>query len=676
MINKLLVGIFTAVAFNSVQAAVIVKPLEKLNAPHPIKLSTSESGYVVKLPYSPREHINSVSLHLEFVNSTALIKSRSALSVRANGEVLDQYTLDPANFKQVHDINIPVSLLKPGYNDIFIRVDQHYTYDCEDPASPELWTEIDSRKSTLTVDVDSSILNDRPSLAQLPIIFDKKAWIPRPVTFVFGTPSYDQKEVAAAGLVAQGIALRYDVVTPNVNVASYAEATREGGSSSVITGISAEEFKHSDGVVIGTKSSLNSLVSPSLIEQIKGPFVGVYPVNGGDSMVLVVSGTSPEELKEAATAIANPLFRFPAVSQALVSNSDILPPAVAIPADAIRFSAFNWRSQSSKGFKASPIYFEFRAPSDYAASKGDQSILDLHFAYGAGLRKDSSIAAYLNGNFVTSVQLSDERGAEIRGYELRVPSEYIRPGLNSISFVPVFIGKKAECDMVRDEGFVTTIYDDSTLQLSSPSKKPSAPDLFRFSKGLWTQDVTFRTYLVSNSSKSIEAYLSIMGLVSQKNKYPLDTEVSYGDFSTGPMVIIGDDKNVNPEIFEQFSISKFNWNSENDNVGIAQTVSKSKNVMTAFFGDVSAIKAAVPLMQEKGLWNSIEGQDAIIDVSQENITTSPVINTVDTVSASKLSAILSWVSQNWKISLVLLGLAILIVAAVVSRGLNNREDQR
>jgi len=39
-------------------------------------------------------------------------------------------------------VNLTVKLIKTGYNELKFTVAQHYTLECEDPGSSELWTTI------------------------------------------------------------------------------------------------------------------------------------------------------------------------------------------------------------------------------------------------------------------------------------------------------------------------------------------------------------------------------------------------------------------------------------------------------------------------------------------------------------------------------------------------------
>ena len=56
--------------------------------------------------------------------------------------------------RNVRDLPIPTDWLKVGYNEVTFEAVQHYTYDCEDPSSPELWTDINTQQSRVSLQFD------------------------------------------------------------------------------------------------------------------------------------------------------------------------------------------------------------------------------------------------------------------------------------------------------------------------------------------------------------------------------------------------------------------------------------------------------------------------------------------------------------------------------------------
>lgn len=623
----------------------------------PLRLNTWQAGYSLKLPLSPREDLASVHLVLETANSTALIKSRSELSIRVNGQIIAQFPLDPLNTINRRELNIPISLLKVGYNDIFFNVVQHYTYDCEDPASPELWTEINPIQSSLTVGLRGFKKNLQPRLTQLPVAFDQRGWLPRPLSVVTGTEHVTEAQVAAAALVVQGLALRKGFRPLTVEVYGAATGSAIRPENSRFPGLSSAVVTGRDVLLVGRRAELSRYMDSELHGLLgAGPFVGVFPANDGDSMVMVVSGNTDEELMRAARSIAEQDFKFSDVSMETISGEAAFKqPLIATPAVATFFSKFDFRTGGSRGIKVQPVKLEFRAPADYGAAKGDLASIKLHFSYGAGLRKDSSMIVKLNGQFAVAVPLNEENGAEFQKYEIRLPAQYIRPGYNTLNFEPIFMGHKDRCDVIRDEGMVLTIYEDSTLELPAPTVSPVAPDLERFARGFWPHNDRLRIFLAQRDTQTVAATLNFVASLAQKNRAPFEVELRYSPFESGHMMIIGPLTGAPDFVLGALPLQRHTWSAEGSQAGLLQGV-EGKRVVTAFTASQpSVLNSATLLLDSQGLWQSVSGKAAIIDTLEKTIATEPATETV------KFGTVLNVSSSfgNWK---MLAGLAAILAA--------------
>lgn len=637
----------------------------------PIRLETWDATRTLKLPVAPREIIKGASVSLETANSTALIKSRSALSIRANGQVLKQFALDPENTLHRRDIDIPVSLLKSGYNDVQLTAVQHYTYDCEDPASPELWTEINPFRSTMAVDVAGLRANFEPKLSQLHLAFDKRSWLDVPLAVVFGTEGITDAQTTAAALVVQGIALRKGskAVSPYVFTASTAAAMQP--TTGRLPGLSAAVAQGKDVVLVGRRSELTRYMDSQLHGLVgNGAFVGIFEINNGLNIALVVSGNTDEEVLRAARAVADPLFKFSDVAMELVNPPvAFTPPAIATAGKSVSFSEFEYRTTTARGMKAPAVPLYFRAPSDFGAQKGDLAKVALHFSYGAGLRPDSSLVIRLNGHFAVSVPLSAREGQELLKYEVQLPAQYITAGYNSLTFEPVMIAHKDRCDMVREEGMVLTIYEDSTIQLPPASLAPVAPDLDRFAKGLWPYDGSANIYVTQRNTQTVAAALDLVGLLAQKNRHPFDVRLSFSPDHAGHLLLVGDMTGVSDEIVKALPLQRRSWSAEGVQVGILQGV-ESERVVTAFTAsDASALRAGIRQLNEQGLWHAMQGQAAVIDTGLRTASTEPAVNPVSFGSVKRLAA--SPYLHSWKTYIGGAAVLLLLLAFAVMHLLRN-----
>ncbi len=636
-----------AVGMGASEATIISKSFADMGAgKDPLRLNTWQAGYMLKLPLSPREILTHASVTLSTANSTALIKSRSALSVRVNGHMLSQYALDPADTIQTRQIDIPVEYLKPGYNEVFFGVVQHYTYDCEDPSSPELWTEINPMQSTVNLSFAGFKPNTNPRLSQLHIAFDKRGWLPHPLSVVTGTEHVSEAQMAAATLVVEGLGLRMGFRPLDIDVYGASTGSALKPEAGKFPGLSSAVVKGRDVLLVGRRSELSRYLDPEIYALTSaGPFVGVFPAQDGDSLILVVSGTTDEELMTAARSVAEPDFKFSDVAMENIKDKwAFKQPVQAKPGTAEPFEQFDFRTTGSRGVKVQPISFEFRAPADYGAKKGDLATVRLHFSYGAGLRKDSSMNIKLNGQFAVAVPLSEPSGSEFQKYEVRVPAQYVHPGYNQVTFEPVFLAHKDRCDMTRDEGMVLTIYEDSTLELPPASVVPKAPDLERFSQGFWPLQDELRLYLTERDTQTAAAALTFAASIAQKNRAPFEVELRYSPFEAGHMMAIGPSGGLSDFVTKALPLQKYTWSAEGSEAGLLQAV-EGRRVITAFLaGDSAVLKKAVRVLDDKGLWNGMSGKAAIVDTVEQTLVTEPATDTVEFGVTSKLTTSVS----NWK----------------------------
>lgn len=612
----------------------------------PLHLSSWKAAYVLKLPMSPRETLRSARLTLSTVNSTALIKSRSELSVRVNDRIIAQFALDPINTANTREISLPVELLKPGYNDVTFAVVQHYTYDCEDPDSPELWTEINPIQSRLTLQFSGLRANLDPKLSQLHIAFDRRGWLPRPLSVVSGTEHISEAQLAASALVVQGLALRMGYRPLDIAVYGASTGASIAPEHTRFPGLSSVVVKGRDVLLVGRRSELSRYLDSDLYKSTAaGPFVGIFSAMEGDSIVLVVSGDTEEELMRAARTLAQPGFKFSDASTETIQDQWAFEqPHVAVPDKADPFSAFDFRTTTSRGLHTGLSVLEFRAPADYGARKGDLGSVRLHFSYGAGLREDSALNVRLNGQFAIAVPLNEKGGSEFQKFEIRIPAEFVKPGYNTLTFEPVFLAHKGRCEMLRDENLVLTVYEDSTLELPSATVLPVAPDLARFAQSFWTQEGKLRLYLTQRDTETAAAALSFVGSLAQKNRAPFEIELQYSPFSEGNMLVLGPASPMAEFVNKALPLHRYAYSVQGTNAAFLQAV-EGRRVITAFVADRSrTLKEALRVLDSKGLWLGMSGQAAIVDTLEQTLVTEPATTTESFGAMSHLSISLG----NWR----------------------------
>lgn len=542
---------FDAAAARTVKSTGLTLPIAKfMKLSQPIKLRYINDEFTVFVPISERLKVNSALLHLELTNSVSLLRERSQLAVRLNGRVMAQIALNPQAPESRLDIRLPGDLLKPGYNRLTFTVAQHYTYKCEDPTAPELWTDIDTVASTLTL--DATLLPLAPRLSDMATLFDAKLWGDPTFTIVTAPPaSLRDDQLQWGALTAQGAALRLNYVPLRIRHEMAGSSAASRTSSANFPGLDQERLQFSDSALIGAKAELAPYVSPRILDGVAGSFLGVYALDADPRrFVLVVSGTTAAEVTQAARALTVLNFPYPDSSSMLVTRID--PPELAnyagkniVSEDGVyRFSKFDFTSTTVKGPGSSALvhdehveslHLEVVMPADLFAHEDTNVELELHFAYGAGLRKDSVLNIYLNDRFEKAIGLTVEGGVVYHKYRISIPLRSFQPGLNDLRFSPRLVPLvTGECQIYNTENLILTIFDDSTLRVPKASHYVAMPSLrllvrTGFPYTVKTGGSGALVHVASNDSKTVASAWMLLAKLAQRHLRALDqTLISFG----------------------------------------------------------------------------------------------------------------------------------------------------
>ncbi len=174
-----------------------------------VMLKSAADRYAFYLPLSPRARVRKATFDLVFTNSISLLEPRSQLRVRLNGKVVGQTLLEARNPAREISIDLPPDLMTPGYNELEIFVAQHYANQCENPMSPELWTNIDTSLSRLKFEYDLVPVTE--SLADIPLLIDPLGWNPFHLTILTASEELQASDLTLGASLSQGVAalLRY-----------------------------------------------------------------------------------------------------------------------------------------------------------------------------------------------------------------------------------------------------------------------------------------------------------------------------------------------------------------------------------------------------------------------------------------------------------------------------------
>lgn len=535
-----------------------------------ITLRNASSYYTLFVPLSPRLQVHKARLHLQYTNSISLLRGRSQLRIVLNGRTIGQLPLKPKQPDAEADILLPVSLLKSGYNELRLEAAQHYTLECEDPTAPELWTQIDTLASTLTLEVEPRPVSAR--LSQLQDLIDRKLYGGYSLNIVTTGKSLDDAQLRWGSLISQGTAVRLDYLPLQVHhhtaTARLRNTPNADDSGHHFPTLDQRGLSQRDSVLVGTRAQLAPLLGTSYSQSITGSHLGLFPLDEDPShFLLIVSGTTEHEVSQAATAFAHLNFPLPDVATMQVTTLDLPLLPRYTTRSTVRenasypFSEFDFNTRTVAGGGTSNTRLanlQMWFPADLHASEHAHAELSLHLAYGAALRKDSVLNISLNNRFEHAIPLSDEDGAVFRDYKVHIPLRSFKPGLNTLSFEPSMTPRVIDrCEQTPLQNLIITLFDDSMITIPDADHYVQLPDLGLFSRTGFPysampdgSELAFQ--VGSRDPASIAAAWTLAGRLAQIKDTPLyNAEISFDPPSADRhLILIGAWDKLDPSLLQ------------------------------------------------------------------------------------------------------------------------------
>jgi hypothetical protein len=464
-----------------------VMPLGWLNQKRTLPLDLRGAGaeYGLKLPIPARLQILESRLELIYTNSISLLP-RSQLAVMLDGRIQAQLPIRADRPDNAARLNLPLTGMKPGYHDLGFRAAHHYTDECEDPSAPELYSQVDAMHSVLRIKTRRKPVTT--SLARLIDVFDKRLWAERYDLGILTPPGRLQQNETmrkAASQISQAVASRFEFIPVAVHVHELSTPSpAQAEQDNIFPGLRLPEGTE-DVVLLGTRDELANYLSPKILNRIQEGYIGLFPADEDPTRaVLLISGVTPEQVLQAATALNLP-------GLALPDRQDVLLSELTMDSGYGRARPMQveegWTSFAQLGFKNSTMHRMYPPPArlEFWAFR---EMLDpaqpfiearVNFAYGSGFDKKSALNVLLNGQFVQSLPMQDKHGEQIWGAKVKIPTVALRPGNNVLEFVPSMIGEDVggACEPIFTENLYVTVFEDSRIELPLLTDYLRLPDL-------------------------------------------------------------------------------------------------------------------------------------------------------------------------------------------------------
>ncbi|CAB9495391.1 cellulose biosynthesis cyclic di-GMP-binding regulatory protein BcsB [Alteromonas macleodii] len=472
-----------------------------------LRLQGKAATLDIPIPLSSVTKVDSARLRLEVLSSQALIKKRSQLYVRFNNATIGQVAFDPQRPSLVSEIEIPKSLWRAGFNSLTLAVSQHYAEQCVDGSAPELWSEINAYTSTLQL--ETSIDNKPFKLEDLSGFFNPGIGGQRDVQLYTAREIESELKQQTLPLVAQALALRnqyqpliveHDTfddgyVLPQLKETENTYWGEENVARYERTAWYLErKEKQPVHVLIGTVDALSPVLSDEVINDIDGAFLKTQRtpafVKDGEVIVpasyrLIVSGTTPIEVLEAAKALAvmddaiNPVSQVTILSQTQMKADTLQRNFVLAPDNHYTFQDLGVPTSQFRDEGTFNKRVSFRLPADFYVPENASVNLFLDFGYGAGFGPGSAMNVSVNDELVHGLALNNDNGQSFRDYQLRVPARFFKGGINNVDFDLSLRAPLAgvPCDDVSGEHLVFQLADSSAIEFPDAGNVAVQPNL-------------------------------------------------------------------------------------------------------------------------------------------------------------------------------------------------------
>lgn len=504
----------------------------------------------MEIPIPERWKINGARLRLHYKVSNALISRISNMVVKLNGRPVAQTRLMPVAEDEPFEVTLPPELFEAGYNKLAFSVSQHYTEkECEQPCASSLWTSIKLQSSTLLLNYEM-----RPVPLQLGSIasftFDPKLFVKNSVHLAFQTA--DEQQASLAATVASGVARRFDYRKVTFTVGD----TLKPGKDNIIVG--TEAFVRQ---LLGEKAPAFGADKGGYLKILRMPAIADAPADDRHALI-IASGATVDEVKLAVETLATLSIAYPG-SDELKATGFNLPDVTSysgrsiISADKVYdFDTLGLPTRTMAGMNPQALRINFRLPADFLVKQNRTVEMALNFAYGAGMRNDSALNVIVNDIAVRAIPLQNTEGGFFENYKLEIPTYVFRAGDNNITLQPELHITAKECDLLQPGNLFLTIYGNSTFRFPFMPHFVEMPRLelfmlngFPFTR--WPDGFEGTIYLARPTIDSLAAAMNVVGLMTQRNGFPLvSLSLTYKPptAAAGELIVLGDIFSLPPEL--------------------------------------------------------------------------------------------------------------------------------
>lgn len=609
-----------------------------------IRLDGEQSHKDLSITLSSLAQVNSATIHIEATSSISLIKQHSILNIRFNNVTIGQVYLNPNKPNLSANIIIPNELWHKQYNTITFSANLH-SGSCLSNNAPDLWSEINLYKSSITLNTTKKIKN--LNLQKLSGLLSPGIGGQRSVN-IFTFKNEDQNKLIKAKAlpaIAQALALRSQYQPINFQ---YKEIAAQDGKSKSFKSPELKvtykesswylDKKHSNSlhVIVGTQQNIANSISKKTFNNIKGPFIKIEKtpeIKLGKKLLvpskirLIISGKTQEDVVNAAKSLAymddslNPDAAINILSQTL-STATHHADVHLHPGNTYSLSQIGIEPVTFIGSGLFTKNIQLPLPADFYVPESAKVKISLDFNYGAGFEKGSTLNILINGRVVHGLPLQEYNGGFYNNYMLSVPARLFKAGMNILEIkvnqiAQTGIGKcpSSSNDLRFQLDNNSKITFPKAAQLSrQPDLKLMAQTGYPFTK--FDANESTGIYITQNSMMS--AALTMAGKLAQSshNLIP-NLEINDGipEHLTTNAIVIARPKDLTKDLFSNMSASilkskkwpyrlqndLYNHMTNNDDLPFKYNKTSAFTVTEGSLGQFSVLLASEnPSTNEKG----------------------------------------------------------------------------
>ncbi|AAC07369.1 hypothetical protein aq_1400 [Aquifex aeolicus VF5] len=455
----------------------------------------------LSFPVNPLWNVEKIKFYIYYKASPVLKSERSEITLLLNGKVITS--------RQIKDEGlITVEIENPklfDFNTLTFKASQHYCINCcENENSPELWTQIDLKKSYIQFQYTKKPFPE--NLAFLKDIYLSERLL-SPVEIDILTDKGSNRLLTAGAIFSGylGAKIKYRRIYVNYT----------------------ENLRAKDTVVIGTQDFVSRVIG----ERVSGNIYVTQNPKDKSKFLLVFTGRDEKEILNAVRAFI--LTPSSYLSEKFVYVSDVvLPeikayssPVLLAPGEEITLRKIAGGDVVVRGY-AGRFDFSFFIPPDLMLNPKEKLRLKLFYNHGLLVREGSTINLYINGKFVYSIPVDPYDKSDLKVREVLIPTSVLNKGFNVLTVESALVPNKEDfCAAANFESLKVIIYGNSLISLPDLVHWTKMPNLVYFiSTGF-----PFTTYpdmkdaavlVESTDGETLSSMFTLLAFIGTKIQFP------------------------------------------------------------------------------------------------------------------------------------------------------------